>query len=129
MQASLRLLKARGSVQQRGSRMSRAEALKASGHPYVERKKRVCGGRPVIRGTRFPVSSVVWNHKIGFTVEEILREFPQLTPAQVYDALSYYYDHQSELEEEIRQAHDLDSWMTRYPSTLKVKRGRHSAVP
>lgn len=70
--------------------MSRVGAVKASNHPYVERKKKVCGGRPVIRGTRFPISSVVWNHKLGFTVEEILREFPHLTPAQVYDALSYY---------------------------------------
>lgn len=76
--------------------MSRAGALKASDHPYVERKKRVCGGRPVIRGTRFPVSPIVWNHKLGFTVEEMLREFLQLTPAQVYDALSYYCDHQPE---------------------------------
>lgn len=109
--------------------MNRAGAVKASNHPYVERKKRVCGGRPVVRGTRFPVSSIVWNYKRGFTVEEILREFPQLTPAQVYDALSYYYDHQPEIEDEIRQAHDLDAWMTKYPPTLKVKRGRHSVVP
>ncbi|MBI3247093.1 MAG: DUF433 domain-containing protein [Deltaproteobacteria bacterium] len=108
--------------------MRRVEAVKASNHPYVERKKKVCGGRPVIRGTRFPVSSIVWNHKLGFTVEEILREFPHLTPAQVYDALSYYSDHQPEIEEEIRQAHDLDAWMEKYPPTLKVKRGRHSAV-
>ena len=69
--------------------MSRAGALKASDPPYVERKKRECGGRPVIRGTRFPVSPLVWNLKLGFTVEEMLREFPQLPPAQVYDALSY----------------------------------------
>lgn len=109
--------------------MSQTRAIKAGPHPYVERKKKVCGGRPVIRGTRFPVSSIVWNHKLGFTVEEILREFPHLTPAQVYDALSYYYDHHSEIEEEIRQAHDLDVWMEKYPPTLKVKRGHHSAVP
>lgn len=108
--------------------MSRAGALKASDHPHVEHKKNVCGGRPVIRGTRFPVSSIVWNYKLGCAVEEILREFPQLTPAQVYDALSYYYDHQPEIEEEIRQAHDLEAWMAKYPSTLKVKRDRHSAL-
>lgn len=108
--------------------MNRAGAVKANNHPYVERKKRVCGGRPVIRGTRLPVSSIVWNYKCGFTVEEILREFPQRTPAQAYDALSYYYDHQPEIEDEIRQAHDLDAWMTKYPPSLKVKRGRHSAA-
>ena len=108
--------------------MSRGGMNKANNHPYVERKKRVCGGRPVIRGTRFPVSSIVWNHKLGFTVEEILREFPHLLPAQVYDALSYYYDHQPEIEEEIRQALTLAAWMEKYPSTLKVNRDRHPAV-
>ncbi len=95
--------------------MSRAGALKASDPPYVERKQRECGGRPVIRGTRFPVSPFVWNPKLGFTVEEMLREFPHLTPAQVYDALSYYYDHQPEIEEKIRQAHDLEAWLKKYP--------------
>lgn len=107
--------------------MSRGGTTKTD-HPYVERKKQVCGGRPVIRGTRFPVSSIVWNHKLGFTVEDMLREFPHLTPAQVYDALSYYYDHQRDIEEEIRQAHDLETWMKKYPPTLKVKHGRHAAL-
>jgi len=106
--------------------MSRRSTTKID-HPYVERKKRVCG-RSVIRGTRFPVSSIVWNHKLGFTVEETLREFPQLTPAQVYDVLSYYYDHQRDIEEEIRQAHDLETWIKKYPPTLKVKHGHRAAV-
>lgn len=97
-------------------------------HPYVERKRGVCGGRPVIRGSRFPVSSIVWNHKLGLTVEEMLRDFPALTPAQIHDALSYYYDHQTEIEEEIRSTHDLKTWMDKYPPTLKVKRDRVAAV-
>lgn len=103
-------------------------AAKIRPHPYVERKKGVCGGRPVIRGTRFPVSSIAWNHKLGLSVEEMLREFPALTPAQVHDALSYYYDHQADIEEEIRNAHNLQTWMEKYPSTLKVKRDRVAAV-
>ena len=108
--------------------MSHVETTKTN-HPYVERKKRVCGGRPVIRGTRFPVSSIVWNHKLGFTIEEMLREFPHLTPAQVYDALSYFYDHQRDIEDEIRQAQDLETWIKKYPPTLKVKHGRRAALP
>jgi uncharacterized protein (DUF433 family) len=45
---------------------------------YVERKPTVCGGRPVIRGTRFLVSEVVWHYKRGLSVEEILQHFPTL---------------------------------------------------
>ncbi|MBP87206.1 MAG: hypothetical protein CMJ64_10880 [Planctomycetaceae bacterium] len=51
-------------------------------HPYVESYPNVQGGRSVIKGTRFPVSSIVQNHRRGISVDEILREFPQLTPAK-----------------------------------------------
>jgi uncharacterized protein (DUF433 family) len=64
-------------------------------HPYVERRPTVQGGRPVIRGSRFPVSSIVQNHRRGLSVDEILHEFPQLGPAEVYDAAELPADHPS----------------------------------
>ena len=72
-------------------------------HPYIERKRGVCGGRPVIKGTRFPVSSVVIHYRRGLTAEDILQDFPQLTPTQVYGALAYYFDHQEESDAEMEQ--------------------------
>lgn len=71
------------------------------GHPYVEQCPDIQGGRPVIRGSRFPVSSIVQNHRRGLSVDEILQEFPHLQPAEVYDALSFYYDHQTEIDQEL----------------------------
>jgi len=62
-------------------------------HPYIERRPGVHDGEPIIKGTGFPVASIVQNHRRGLSVDEILREFPHLTPAQVNDALSHYYDH------------------------------------
>jgi uncharacterized protein (DUF433 family) len=88
-------------------------------HPHVSRDVGIQGGRPVIRGTRFPVSSIVQNHRRGLSVDEVLREFPHLTPAQVYDALSYYYDHQEEIDREIVEQSDLASVEKRHPSTLR----------
>jgi uncharacterized protein (DUF433 family) len=89
-------------------------------HPHVTREAGVQGGRAVIQGTRFPISSIVQNHRRGLTVEEMLREFPQLSPAQVYDALSFYYDgHQDEVDREIEQQRDLASAQKRYPPTLQ----------
>ena len=41
-------------------------------------------------------------------LEEILREFPHLTASQVYDALSFYHDHQQRIEGEIDTL-DLDA--------------------
>ncbi|MCR4292039.1 MAG: DUF433 domain-containing protein [Candidatus Kuenenia sp.] len=37
------------------------------------------------------------------SVEDIIREFPQLTPSQIHDAFSYYYDDQEEVEKDIAE--------------------------
>jgi len=81
--------------------MSTQATSTAPPHPYVEGRLGVHGGRPVIKGSRFPVSSIVQNHRRGLSVDEILGEFTHLSPAEVYDALSYYYDHRAEIDEEI----------------------------
>lgn len=86
-----------------------------TGSPYVERKPTVRGGRPVIRGTRFLVSDVIWHYKRGLSVEEILLHFPHLTAAGIYGALAYYHEHQAEIEAEIREDADEAAWMRRYP--------------
>jgi uncharacterized protein (DUF433 family) len=70
-------------------------------HPYVASDPDVCGGRPTIRDTRIPVQTIVGYYKLGMTVDEILAELSHLTAAQVFDALSYYHDHQAEIEADI----------------------------
>ena len=71
-------------------------------HPHIEARKGFCGGSPVIVGTKFPVRSVV-NYVLrqGMTPEELAAEFRHLTLAQIHDALSYYYDHQADVEQDI----------------------------
>lgn len=69
---------------------------------HVERRPGVCGGDPVIRGTRFPVKSiVVYVLRHGRTPEEVVREWPHLTLGQVYGALAYYYDHRAEIDADL----------------------------
>lgn len=67
-------------------------------HPYITQTPGICGGRPVVRGTRIPVKTLVGYHRMNYTVPEILSGFPDLTAAQLHDALSYYYDHQAEID-------------------------------
>ena len=76
-------------------------ANKSKIHPYVSSKKGVCGGRSIIKGTRIPVWSIIKWYKLGLSVEEIMREFPQLAPAQIHDAFSFYYDNPKEIEKDI----------------------------
>ncbi len=68
-------------------------------HPHVEFKPEFRGGNPIIRGTNFPVSAVVtYILRHGMTPEELVKTFHHLTLAQVYDALSYYYDNREEMD-------------------------------
>ena len=73
-------------------------------HPYIVPYRDYCGGSPGIAGTKFPVRSVV-NYVLrqGITPEELVKEFSHLTLAQVYDALSYYYDHKDEIARELEE--------------------------
>jgi uncharacterized protein (DUF433 family) len=68
---------------------------------YLTRVPGVQGGRPIIKGTRTPIRSIVGYYKLGLTVEEMLEGLPHLTAAQIYEALSYYHDHVDEIEQEI----------------------------
>ena len=93
-------------------------------HPYIERRPGVQGGRAVIKGSRFPVSSIVQNYRRGMSVEEILFEFPHLKPAEVHDALSYYYDHREEIRDEIRlERQQVEDFRRSNTSVLDSKPG------
>ena len=77
-------------------------------HPYVTEVEGVAGGRPVIRGTRTPVRSFVTYHRMGNTPDEIQVKLPHLSLAQIYDALSFYDDHQAEVDADIEANREED---------------------
>ena len=87
-------------------------------HPYIERRPDAQGGRPVVKGSRFPVSSIVQSYRRGLSVEDILREFSHLHPAEVRDALSYYHDHRAEIDQEIVALTELQNVMQQYAPTI-----------
>jgi len=50
---------------------------------------KIMGGRACIRGMRIPVSVIVGQIAHGATVEEILRDYPDLEPEDIQQALEY----------------------------------------
>jgi len=70
----------------------------ASEHRYVIRDDTILGGEPIVKGTRTPIRAIVELWRLGVTPEEIPTHLPHLTLAQVFDALSYYSDHQAEIQ-------------------------------
>ena len=63
-------------------------------HRYIVTDEHILGGEPIIEGTRTPVRAVVELWRQGVPPEEIPSRLPHLSLAQVFDALSYYSDHQ-----------------------------------
>ena len=72
-------------------------------HLYIVRQDNILRGEPIIKGTRTPVRAIVENWRLGYAPEEIVAELPHLTLAAVFDALSYYCDHQEEIDEYIER--------------------------
>jgi uncharacterized protein (DUF433 family) len=67
----------------------------------------VCGGRPIIDGTRISVKTVVgWVH-LGMSPQEIIEQYPLLSAVQVADALAYYEDHPEEIDAEFAEEQRL----------------------
>jgi uncharacterized protein (DUF433 family) len=73
-------------------------------HPHVVKVQGVGSGEPIILGTRIMVRTIIEHYQLGNSIEEILWDFPQLSSAQVHDALSYYHDHQTEMNDLLAQA-------------------------
>ena len=91
----------------------RLESDAATDHPHITKTPGVRGERPVVQGTRIPVKTLAGYHRMGYTLDEILAGFPGLTVAQRHDALSYYYDHQAEIDADL-EADDLPAVTERF---------------
>src|SRR5437867_11690407 len=82
-----------------------AQAVKTD-HRYVHKDSSICGGDPVIVGSRVPVRLIYQRLCAGDTAEAIQQAYPHLTLAQTHDAPSYAYDHLTETEKAIRRDDD-----------------------
>jgi len=78
------------------------EALDAR-HPWIVSVPGICGGEPVIAGTRITVRDVVEYFRLYGNKAQILRALPHLEIAQVDDALGYYEHHRDEIDRYIAE--------------------------
>ena len=83
--------------------MRKALSSKGIDHLHIIMKKGVYGGRPIIKGTRTSVANIAGYYLMGLTPEEIQRELPHLSLAQVFDALAFYLDHKETIDQEVEK--------------------------
>ena len=84
--------------------------MKLEKYAHLGSRPGVCGGVPLVKGTRTPVRSIAGYYQMGLSVDEIHEELPHLSLAQIHSALAYYFDHQAEIDRDIRRNNDVEFW-------------------
>ncbi len=65
---------------------------------YIVAIDGVRSGRAVLDGTRVAVHDLVALFLNGDAVDDVIRSYPEVSRAQVYECLAYYEDHKAELD-------------------------------
>lgn len=70
-------------------------------HPHVRVDAHVLAGSPYVVGSRVPVRRLYAFYRNGVSVDRILKRYPQLGPAKVFDALAFALDNLEVIEADI----------------------------
>jgi uncharacterized protein (DUF433 family) len=87
---------------------------------HIEITPGTCGGKPRIAGTRIRVDHIAILHeRMGLSADEIISRYPHLSLADVYGALTYYYDHREQIDADMLAGERIVEEIRRlYPSKL-----------
>jgi len=69
--------------------MSMTEGSVANYSQHIVRDPQISGGEPVLKGTRVTLRTVLASLAEGDSVEDILRDFPSLTPEHVRAVIAF----------------------------------------
>ncbi|MFZ1506803.1 MAG: DUF433 domain-containing protein [Anaerolineae bacterium] len=89
---------------------------------HIEITPGIANGKPRIAGRRITVQNiVVWHEHMGKNVDQICAEY-DLTLAEVYVALTYYFDHREEIDQSLREDERLVGTLRKQaPSLLRTR--------
>jgi uncharacterized protein (DUF433 family) len=76
-------------------------------HPHVRVDAKVLGGSPYVVGSRVPVRRLWAFYRNGTSLERILKRYPQLGPAKVFDALAFALDNEEVVEADLAREESL----------------------
>ncbi len=89
---------------------------------HIEITPGIVGGKPRIAGHRITVENIViWHERMGRCADEIAVDY-DLTLADVYAALAYYFDHRAEIDQSMEESEAfVEELRQRTPSKLLEK--------
>lgn len=76
-------------------------------HPHVRVEPTVLGGSPYVAGSRVPVRRLWAFYDSGVKIETLLKRFPQLDAAKVFDALAFALDNLQVIEADIQAEREI----------------------
>ena len=90
---------------------------------HIETTPGIAGGKLRIAGHRITVQDIViWHERLGRSADAIATEY-DVTLADVYAALAYYFDHRADIDRAIEESNAfVEALRQRTPSKLQQKR-------
>lgn len=89
---------------------------------HIEIDEAIVSGKPHIKGHRITVQTIaIWHERIGKSVDEIASEY-NLSLAEIHAALSYYFDHQDEVNATIRDSEAFVQEMKKQTSSVLAQK-------
>lgn len=71
------------------AQIAKAKRLGRKALPRIVSRLDIMGGEPCIEGTRIPPRAIKSFHEAGYSIPEIIAEYPDLSEAQVQAALDW----------------------------------------
>ena len=99
-------------------------------HPHIEVRP---DGIPYLIGTQTKVVEIVlWRLAYNWDGDEMQRQHPDLSLAQIYSALAYYHDHKDQIDEDIdrrlRREQELLDQLDTSPLRHKLQAAKRAAL-
>jgi len=90
--------------------------------PHIEITPGIAGGKARIAGRRITVQNIaIWHERLGMSVDEISVEY-DLSIAEVYAALAWYFDHREEIDAAIEAGEEFVAALReKTPSRLRER--------
>ena len=95
---------------------------------HIEITPGISGGKPRIAGHRITVENIViWHERLGKSADEIASDY-DITLADVYAALAYYFDHRNEIDRSLEESRAFVNALRQNPLRSFLKRCK-SGIP
>jgi uncharacterized protein (DUF433 family) len=76
-------------------------------HPHVRVDKKILNGSPHVAGSKVPVRRLWAFYRNGAGVDVLLKRFPRLGPAKIFDALAFAFDNPEVIEADLARENEL----------------------